>query len=72
MAQAQGLILVGTSDDGDEKVFISVGDKIVFEVNHDEHGWDGMEAAIGSVKAVVNSLAESGLDVKFVNSQDVV
>jgi hypothetical protein len=30
----------------DEQVDIKVNDKVVTSVNHDNHGWDGMTAAI--------------------------
>jgi hypothetical protein len=61
------MALIRIHDDGDEVVWIDVNDEQVFEVNHDEHGWDGMKAAIGAVEAVAKALK---VDVD--HEQDVV
>lgn len=54
-------------DDGHEVVWIDFDGKQIIEVNHDEHGWDGMLAVIDAVKKVA---AELGL--KVADEQDVV
>ena len=43
-------------DDGDEVVWIDVDGEQVFEVNHDEHGWDGMTAVLDAVNRVCTKL----------------
>lgn len=40
----------------DETVTIMVNGKVVLGVDHDEHGWAGMRAAIGAATAVGRAL----------------
>lgn len=59
--------LIDITDDGDERVFIHLDGELLIEVNHDEHGWDGMLAVINAVKKI--ALAA---DIDFNDVQDIV
>jgi hypothetical protein len=54
-------------DDGDEVVWIDVDGEQLIEVNHDEHGWDGMTAVIKAVEAIADKLG-----IRVDNQQDIV
>ena len=54
-------------DDGDEVVWIDLNGEQIWELNHDEDGWAGMERGI----KLVTLLAEK-LGVTVENEQDVV
>jgi hypothetical protein len=45
----------------DEKLEIYLGDELIAAVNHDEHGWDGMEAVENAMLRLEAVLAQQGL-----------
>ena len=55
------------TDDGDEEVYISLDDKLLFITNHEEHGWSGMTDII----QLATILADVG-GIPVENSQDIV
>jgi hypothetical protein len=54
-------------DDGDETVDFVVNEEVIHSVNHDEHGWAGMEDAIKFAKELADTF---GFEV--IERQDVV
>jgi hypothetical protein len=43
----------------DEHIRITLNDKVITEVNHDEHGWDGMTAAVVAATGVAQAFGSA-------------
>jgi hypothetical protein len=45
-------------DDDEERLEISMNGVVIASLNHDQHGWDGMQAVENAIKAIEEQMKQ--------------